>query len=216
MFDGAIDVVRGGPDIGSLKPLIRAAAAAIILASCGGTLTTSETGPTEPPPAAEDASLFSERMIAVDEAVAAWRSAASVEAAHAAAETAANLVVGPIGPGYGDRNGDGVISGETTVGVRPGPDGTPGLASALAANGCVARDVLGGTWADPAAEWGAMLTAIDEWRADNNTMPTLPSHPMRIVGWATFTLGSDALDEAHEYGGHAKLHVDISLSAMNC
>jgi hypothetical protein len=200
----------------SLKPLIGAAAAAIILASCGGTSTTSETGRTEPPPAAEDVSSFSERMIAVDEAVAAWRSAASVEAAQAAAEAAANLVVGPNGPGYGDRNGDGVVSGESTVGVLPGLDGTPGLASALAANGCVTRDVLGGSWTDPAAEWGAMLTAIDDWRADNNTMPTLASHPMCIVGWATFTLGSEALDEAHEYGGHAKLHVDVALSALNC
>jgi hypothetical protein len=61
-----------------------------------------------------------------------------------------------------------------------------------------------------------MLTAIDAWRPDNNTMPTLPSHPMRVVGWATFALDSDSLDEAHEYAGHAKLHVDISVRALSC
>jgi len=91
-----------------------------------------------------------------------------------------------------------------------------GLAIPLAANECVARDVLGGTWADPGEEWGAMPTAIDEWRPENNTMPTLASHPMRIVGWATFTLNSDSLDEAHEYAGHAKLHVDVAVRAFDC
>jgi hypothetical protein len=164
-----------------------------------------------------DVASFAERMSAIDEAVAVWRSATSVEAAHEAAEAAANLIVGPNGPGYGDRDGDDVIGGEVAVGVLPGLDGVPeGLAIPLAANGCVRRDVLGGTWVDPAAEWEAMLAAIDAWRPDNNTMPTLPSHPMRVVGWATFTLDTDSLDEAHEYAGHAKLHVDISARALNC
>jgi hypothetical protein len=47
-------------------------------------------------------------------------------------------------------------------------------------------------------------------------MPTLPCHPMLIVGWVTFTLETDSLDEAHEYAGHAKLHVDNSLHALDC
>lgn len=54
----------------------------------------------------------------------------------------------------------------------------------------------------------------DVWTPSNNTMPTLPSHPQRIVGWATFTLASDSLDDAHEYAGHAQLHVDVSRAAL--
>ena len=90
------------------------------------------------------------------------------------------------------------------------------VAIPLVTNECIARDVLGGTWTDPGAAWGAMLTAIDDWRTDSNTMPSLASHPMRIVGWATFTLRSGSLDEIHEYGGHAKLHVDVALRALDC
>ena len=205
------------------------AAAAIGLAACSGASTTVSVDSAELPPAPEggavttggvvdaDVASFGERMAAVDEAVAVWRDASTIEAAHEAAEAAANLIVGPNGPDYGDRSGDGVVSGPTDVGLLPGVDGTPaGLAIPLSANRCVARDVLGGTWADPGAEWAAMLVAIDEWRPDNNTMPTLASHPMRVVGWATFTLESDWLGEAHEYAGHAKLHVDISIRALSC
>lgn len=210
------------------KPATWAAAGAIILVSCGGAVTTGDAGHAEPAPVTAEVSQMAadiesatmslaERMSSIDEAVAAWRKATSIQAAQVAAETAANLIVGPNGPGYGDRNRDRVVSGDTIIGVLPGLDGTPdGLATALAANDCVARDVLGGTWANSGAEWGAMLTAIDDWRTDNNTMPSLASHPMRIVGWATFTLRSGSLDEAHEYGGHAKLHVDIALRAIAC
>jgi hypothetical protein len=183
---------------------IWAAATAIVFASCADASTGDDAG-------------LAERIGLIDETVADWRNATSLEDAQAAAETAANLVVGPGGPDYGDRNSDGVLGGTTKVGVLPGLDGTPtGLATPLGANPCVASDVLGGTWTDPSAEWGAMQKAMDDWRPDNNTMPTLASHPMRIVGWATFTLRSDSLDEAHEYAGHAKLHVDISLSALDC
>lgn len=205
-----------------------AAAAVIVLASCGGTSVPRDAGGPDPSPAAQDVAgdtadirsatvSFSERLDAIDEAVAIWRSATSLAAAHAAAETALNLVVGPNGPGYGDRDGDGVIAGDTSAGLLPGLDGTPGgLAIPLSANECVSRDVLGGTWAEPDEEWEGMLSAIDHWRIDNNTMPTLASHPMRVVGWATFTLGSDSLDDAHVYAGHARLHVDITRRALEC
>lgn len=211
------------------KFVVWGAAAAIALAACGGSSTTDEDGGTETPSSAADHSetttivvdgdvaSFSDRMAAIDDAVAIWRDAPTIEAAHEAAEAAANLVVGPNGPDYGDRSGDGVVGGQTEVALLPGVDGTPaGLAIPLSANRCVVSDVLGGTWADPGAEWGAMLTAIDEWRPDNNTMPTLASHPMRVVGWATFTLEADSLGKAHEYAGHAKLHVDISIRALDC
>lgn len=160
---------------------------------------------------------FREQMTTIDDAVAVWGNAKTIEDAQVGAEAAANLVVGPNGPGYGDRNGDGTIDGETEVGVLSGIDGTPiGVAQTLDPNECIERDVLGGSWTDPAAEWDKMTAAIAEWTPDNNTMPTLDSHPMRIVGWSTFTLDTDSLDEAREYAGHAKLHVDVSLDALTC
>lgn len=200
------------------------AAAAVVLAACGGSSTeesvdTSVGDPVATTTTAVDADVaaFAERMSTIDDAVAVWRTAPTLAAAQEAAETAANLIVGPNGPGYGDLDGDGVVSGATDAGVLPGLEGTPlGLASPLAGNACIDADVLGGSWDDPQARWGEMLDAIDAWRPGNNTMPTLASHPMRVVGWATFTLDTDSLDEAHEYAGHAKLHVDISVRALDC
>lgn len=188
-----------------------------IAASCGGSPAGEADPATTTTAAAADAAPFVERMGLIDEAVAAWRAAGSVEEAQGAAETAANLIVGPNGPGYGDRNADGIVGGESAAGVLPGTDGTPdGLAVPLVGNACVERDVLGGSWDDPAARWSEMTTAIGAWRRDSNTMPTLASHPMRVVGWATFTLATDSLAEALEYGGHAELHVDVSLRALDC
>ena len=158
-----------------------------------------------------------EHIVKVDDAVVVWEDATSLAEAKAAAEAAANLVVGPAGPEYGDRDGNGNTDGETDFGVLQGLDGTPaGLADALADNECVAADVLGGSWDDPAGRWSTMLATIAAWSPSENTMPSLASHPMRIVGWASLTLASDSLDEAHEYAGHAQLHVDVSLSAIDC
>jgi hypothetical protein len=214
------------------------AAAALMLAACGGsstgagdiatddaitTATVTVDTPMEDPLPVTTTTLetgvpvFAERMEAIDAAVAAWRTAPTLSAAQAAAETAANLVVGPNGPGYGDRDGDGVVGGASGEGVLPGLDGTTsGLAIPLSENACVEADVLGGRWDDPGGRWGEMMAAIDAWLPGNNTMPTLASHPMRVVGWSTFTLDTDSLDEAHEYAGHAKLHVDISVRALDC
>ena len=172
--------------------------------------------------ATPESEAVAERIAKLDEAVDLWRSTASIVEAQVAAETAANLVVGPNGPGYGDRNGDGTVDGETGAGLLPGLDSTPaGLANPLADNSCIERDVLGGPWNDPLARWAEMTAAIEAWRPDANTMPTLASHPMRVVGWATFTLDTDpgaqdALELAHEYAGHAALHVAISADALAC
>lgn len=176
---------------------------------------------------------FRDRIDEIQDAVTAWSGAATLTEAHAAAEIAANLVAGPNGPDFGDRDGDGAVGGDTTVGLLPGIDGTPtGIAVSLAgqddplvgpetdstdpARSCVTRDVLGSGAADPAAGWDDLEAAIEAWLPDDNTMPTLDSHPMRIVGWATFTLGSDSLDDAHEYGGHAQLHTDVARRALGC
>ena len=197
---------------------ILVATAAIVSASCSGTSETDEDPESLLEQDVEIAAVsLSDRVDTIDDAVDVWRNATSVASAHSAAESALNLVVGPNGPGYGDRDGNGVVSGATEVGLLPGLDGTPtGLAMLLSPSECVARDILGGTWTEPGDEWNRMLTAIDEWRPDNNTMPTLPSHPMRVVGWATFTLASTSLDDAHEYAGHANLHVNITRRAFDC
>jgi hypothetical protein len=202
------------------KPLLAAATVMLVLTGCGQASSGGgeESVAAEPAPAdAMNLASLATRLDDIDTAVAQWRTASSLEAAQTAAEVAANLVVGPNGPGYGDRNGDGVVGGESVAGVLPGRDGTPsGLATSLASNQCVVNDVLGGDWTDPAGEWEKMLSAIDAWRPANNTMPSLASHPMRIVGWATFTLESDSLDDAKEYAGHAKLHVDVAVRALDC
>ena len=160
---------------------------------------------------------YRERILKIDDAATAWKNADNVEIARSAAESAANLVVGPGGPGYGDRDGDGTIEGENDFGVLPGLDGSPvGLANALTDNVCIEDDVLAGSWDDPAGRWASMQTAIDEWTTANNTMSSLASRPMRIVGWATFTLATDSLDDAHSYGGQAALEVAQSLGALDC
>jgi len=200
--------------------VILAVSAVFAVAACTDTSTEDNTGATEFVSTTSGElsdSLLAERLDVINDAIASWGNAATIQEADAAAEVAANLVVGPDDPGYGDRNGDGIIDGAIFVGLLPGLDGTPaGLAAPLAINKCVAADVLGGSWIDPGERWGEMVKAIDDWRSDHNTMPSLASHPMRIVGWATFTQEADSLDLAHEYAGHAKLHIDISRRALDC
>lgn len=180
-------------------------AAAMLLAGCAA-----DVGPAEGDPAVP--AEVAERIDAVDVAVAEWQAAGDLETAHRAAEEARNLIEGPGGPHYGDVDGDGTIGGEVEMGLLPGVDAQPGLAQPPL-NDCVDRDVLGGSWDDPQERWDVFADTLAAWAPGNNTMPTLPSHPQRVVGWATLTLGSDSLDEAHEYAGHARLHVDISRAA---
>jgi len=194
------------------KYLIGVVAVALVATACAGTSTS-----TTVDVSGSDSALLRSRLDEIDTAVATWRAAASSTDALIAAEAAANLVVGPNGPGYGDRNGDGVVSGATNVGLLPGLDGTPtGLAAFPEANDCIVKNVLGGSWDDPASRWQEMVVAIEDWRPDNNTMPTLASHPMRIVGWASFSLATGSRDKMQEYAGHAALHINISQRALNC
>ncbi len=159
------------------------------------------------------AETLADRLDAIDNAVRGWKEASDLATAHRFAEQARNLVVGPAGPFYGDADGDGAITGATGSGLLPGLKGEPGLASA-APNACVTRDVLGGDWSDPTRRWQILRTAIANWRSSNNTFPKLPSHPQRIVGWATLAIGTSDLPTAREYASHAKLHVDVSKRAM--
>jgi hypothetical protein len=155
------------------------------------------------------------RLDEIEAAVADWSSASTIGAAHAAAERARNLVTGAGTLGAGDLDGDGVSGGLEDPGLLPGEDGTPGLASPLTTCPDVERDVLGGSWDSPVERWALVQAAIDEWTPANNTFPSLPSHPQRIVGWSSLTLASSSLDDAHEYAGHAQLHVDVARRALD-
>ena len=154
------------------------------------------------------------RLALLDQAVTRWQEAPTLRVAHEAAEEARNLIVGPNGLFYGDATGDGKISGANPVGVLPGLKGEAGLADPNE-NGCVVADVLGGRWRDPAIRWSQLQRAIAGWTPAKNTFPSLASHPQRVVGWASLTLKSDRLADAREYASHARLHVDISLRALN-
>lgn len=168
-------------------------------------------GGTAPP-----AGSLSARLDAIGSAVGRWRAAGDLAAARRNAEEARNLIVGPAGPFYGDADGDGTVAGASLIGLLPGTRGEPGLAS-RSSNACVNRDVLGGDWRDPARRWGTLETAITEWNPGNNTFPALPSHPQRIVGWATLALAADSAAAARAYAGHAQIHADVTRTAvMQC
>lgn len=162
---------------------------------------------------------LAERLNVVDSHIDDWRDAPSLFAAKQAAEAAANHIVGPGGPGFGDRDEDGEVRGPTDAGILPGLDGDPaGFALSAAEAGapeCVVRDILGGTWDDPAQRWQELDTAIATWEPTRNTFPSLPSHAQRVVGWATLTLAADSLEVATSYAGHAALHVAISAAALD-
>ncbi len=181
-----------------------AAAFAMVACSPPGTdaLTTSEQAVTE-------------RLGMIQAAVTDWSDATTLADARAAAERARNLVVGPDNELYGDGDGDGVMGGEAERGLLPGQTEEPGIAAAADSHECAVADVLGGSWEDPASRWDEALAVYDVWTPGNNTMPRLASHPQRIVGWATLALAADDLDKAHDYAGHAQIHVDVSVRAIS-
>ncbi len=168
------------------------------------------------PGRAVDATVASARLEQIADEVDAWAGSSTLSEARAHAEAAANLVVGPGGLGYGDRDGNGQTGGAVKGGLLPGPDGSPAgvVLDTVGDDDCVRRDVLGGSWDDPRARWSLLAVAIDEWAPDNNTFPSLPSHPMRVVGWATLAQ-SATFAEAIEYSGHADLHVDVTRDALS-
>ena len=153
------------------------------------------------------------RIDQINAEVSAWRSAPDLDQAKRHAEAARNLIVGPTGPGYGDVDEDGRVSGGNQIGLLPGLKGGAALA-VPAANTCVTRDLLGGSWENPIRRWEILDAKVAAWRPGINTFPTLPSHAQRIVGWASLALGSSKLGTATEYAAHAKLHVDVSRTAL--
>ena len=166
--------------------------------------------------APNSAETLGSRLALLNQAVTRWQQAPTLRVAHEAAEEARNLVVGANGPFYGDADRDGKIGGANLMGVLPGLRGEAGLAKPNM-NSCIDADVLGGRWSEPAVRWSQLQRAIASWTPAKNTFPSLPSHPQRVVGWASLTLNSKRLADAHEYARHAQLHVDISLRALhNC
>lgn len=157
-----------------------------------------------------------DRIDALQTKVSTWANATDLRQAQEAAEGARNLVVGPDGPYYGDATDDGQVSGQSDRGLLPGLDGQDGIASTATDNQCVVDDVLGGSWEDPRQRWDILDNAIAGWSPTSNPFPTLPSHPQRVVGWATLTLQTDDLQQAIEFAGHAQLHVDVSRQAYDC
>ncbi len=194
------------------------AAAAILVvgaASCSDDHANDRAGTTATaePTAPEDLRAAATRLDAIETALDRWAGARTVATAHSSAETVRNLVTGPSALQAGDLDRDGIVRGAVREGLLPGSDGLPGLAGRLP-DACVGADVLGGDWTRPADRWRVLQTAIRAWHPWNNTFPSLPSHPQRIVGWASLTLGTDNLAEAHEYAGHARIHLDVTRNAI--
>ncbi len=180
----------------------------------GVLLLTSCAGSDDAVPSPAGATPVQQRLQALADAVDGWERADDLATAQAGAEAARNLITGPFVRSYGDADRDGEVAGASEVGLLPGEQGQPGLVASPSSD-CVERDVLGGTWDDAAGRWAELRRRIDAWTTTDNTFPALPSHPQRVVGWASLTLGAQTLDEAKEYAGHAQIHVRISQDAVD-
>ena len=186
--------------------------ATALLGACGSS---DDTPPAEPGSSSgmgtgtSETAAVLERIEQVQQQVDLWRDASTIDDAQAAAAEARLLVTGPGVAGLEPPAG---TPADVTEGLLPDDSDRPGLASAV--KDCAGPDLLGGSWDDQEQRWQILRTAIDEWAPDNNTFPSLPSHPQRVVGWATLTLGTSDLDLAQEYSGHAQLHVDAARDAL--
>lgn len=148
-----------------------------LLSGCGSD--SRQTTPTEmPASAARSAAL--DRSLAIQGAVQRWADASTLADAKAAAEHARNLITVPRKQGAGDTNEDGP-PGRVTVGLLPGEDGGPGLASPLA-GACLKRDVLGGSWADPVARWAEVARRIASGHRTATPSRHYPATPSESSG----------------------------------
>lgn len=197
------------------RPTRRLAATAtaillLMLVGCGSTDADESASPVTP----AALTLAQDRVDDIGAAVARWEDATTLPEAKAAAEEARSLISGADTFGAGDLDDDGSTEGTADVGLLPSDTGEPGLATSLADCPPIERDILGGPWTDAGDRWATLETAIDEWTSSNNTFPSLPSHPQRIIGWATLTQQTTDVATAHEYSGHARLHVTVTQDAL--
>ncbi len=181
----------------------------VLLTSCAS-VASDDAGPSSSP----GDGPVQERLQAIADAVDRWERADDLATAKTGAEAARNLITGPFVRSYGDTDGDGEVAGASGIGLLPGEQGQRGLVTSLASD-CVERDVLGGSWDDAAGRWDELRRRIDAWTPTDNTFPALPSHPQRVVGWASLTLDAPTLDLAKEYAGHAQIHVRVSRDAVD-
>lgn len=98
------------------------------------------------------------------------------------------------------------------------PDGA--VAALVARSGAAAADLdetaLGGlvTWSSPRTRYDEWRAVLAEWRPDRNTMPRLPSHLLRALGWATLVSQSQDVASARDLAGtHGVIHTRLVLDA---
>lgn len=151
-----------------------------LITACGATNSSPITASSSLSPGATDSALV-DRTDDIEAAIESWRGASTIADAHAAAEQARNLVVGPNGPEYADADGNGRIDGGSQIGMLAGLAGEVGLAQTPPVNACVTADVLADAWDDPQARWGQALNAVHDWSAINQHVPVAGKPPAKGV-----------------------------------
>lgn len=137
---------------------------------------------------------------AADRAMREIASSGSLADAHAAAERLA-AALRELLPADNDGPPDGIV---VALVKRAGP-----------AAGELDRDALGGlaTWARPRERYDQWRAVLAAWRPDRNTMPELPSHLLRTLGWASLVLRSDDLTTARALASvHGIIHTGLVLA----
>lgn len=143
-------------------------------------------------------------VLAADRADRAMRdiaTSASIGAAHASADLLERLI----------RD----LLPRDTDGPADGP-----LASLIQRTGPAASELdqvaLGGlqAWTRPGDRFDQWRAVVAAWRPDRNTMPELPSHLLRALGWATLVGRTDDLGTARGLAGiHGVIHTGLVLAA---
>lgn len=98
------------------------------------------------------------------------------------------------------------------------PDGP--VAALITRSGAAAAELdavaLGGigTWSWPRERYDEWRAAVAAWRPDRNTMPQLPSHLLRSLGWAALSTASDDLGAVRGLAAvHGVVHTGLVLDA---
>lgn len=145
-----------------------------------------------------------EVVLAADRADRAMRDIAtstSIGAAHASADVLDRLIRELL-----PRDTDGPADGPLASLIqRTGPAGSELEQVALG-------NLL--AWTRPRDRFDQWRAVVAAWRPDRNTMPELPSHLLRALGWATLVRRADDLGTAHDLAGiHGVIHTGLVLGA---
>ena len=162
--------------------------------------------------------LLVDRLDGADQTMHELKRVQSVEDGHAMATTVLDLLTGPTGRHAGATTlAPGVFPGDVAASNED-----PGLA--LAIYDAVEQEdvrrqisdvILGdvGSWRSPAARWDEIDAVVAAWRPDENTLPSLDGHLMRVVGWSLLTLRSNSATDVRSYARHGVIHTGLSLMA---